>query len=231
TTLFRSSALFDVLLKHVPAPVGDPQAPLQALVTNLDASSFLGRIALCRIHSGTLRKGQTVGWCRADGTVEKVRLTELLMTENLDRVPVAEASAGDLRSIAALPTYTIGATLSGPEDPQPLPRIAVDVPAISMIVGVNTSPLTGRNGGTKLTARLVKNRLDQELVGNVSMRVLPTDKPDAWEVQGRGELALAVLVETMRREGFELTVGKPDRKSTRLNSSHVKISYAVFCLK
>lgn len=203
------SALFDVLLKHVPAPVGDPQAPLQALVTNLDASSFLGRIALCRIHSGTLRKGQTVGWCRADGTVEKVRLTELLMTENLDRVPVAEASAGDLVAIAGIPDITIGDTLADPEDPKPLPRITVDDPAISMTIGVNTSPLTGRNGGTKLTARLVKNRLDQELVGNVSMRVLPTDKPDAWEVQGRGELALAVLVETMRREGFELTVGKP----------------------
>ncbi|MER2091661.1 MAG: translational GTPase TypA [Saccharopolyspora rectivirgula] len=203
------SALFDVLLKHVPAPVGDPQAPLQALVTNLDASSFLGRIALCRIHFGTLRKGQTVGWCRADGTVEKVRLTELLMTENLDRVPVAEASAGDLVAIAGIPDITIGDTLADPEDPKPLPRITVDDPAISMTIGVNTSPLTGRNGGTKLTARLVKNRLDQELVGNVSMRVLPTDKPDAWEVQGRGELALAVLVETMRREGFELTVGKP----------------------
>ncbi|MGI8310200.1 translational GTPase TypA [Saccharopolyspora hattusasensis] len=203
------TALFDVLLKHVPAPTADTEAPLRALVTNLDASSFLGRIALCRIHSGTLRKGQTVGWCRADGTVEKVRLTELLITENLDRVPCNEASAGDLVAIAGIPDITIGDTLADPDAPEPLPRITVDDPAISMTIGVNTSPLTGRNGGTKVTARLVKNRLDAELIGNVSMKVLPTERPDAWEVQGRGELALAILVETMRREGFELTVGKP----------------------
>ncbi|GAA2332257.1 translational GTPase TypA [Saccharopolyspora halophila] len=204
------TAMFDVLLRHVPAPAADFDSPTRALVTNLDASSFLGRIALCRIHSGTLRKGQTVGWCREDGTVEKVRLTELMITENLDRVPTEQASAGDLVAIAGIPDITIGDTLADPDDPQPLPRITVDDPAISMTIGVNTSPLTGRNGGSKVTARQVKSRLDAELIGNVSMKVLPTEKPDAWEVQGRGELALAVLVETMRREGFELTVGKPE---------------------
>jgi GTP-binding protein len=201
--------LFDVLLEHIPAPTGDPEAPLRALVTNLDASSFLGRIALCRIHAGRLAKGQTVAWCRADGTVEKVRVTELLITEALDRVPAQEASAGDLVAIAGIPEITIGDTLADPDDPRPLPRITVDEPAISMTIGVNTSPLQGKGGGTKLTARLVKSRLDSELVGNVSVRVLPTERPDTWEVQGRGELALAILVETMRREGFELTVGKP----------------------
>nr|WP_246457317.1 translational GTPase TypA [Saccharopolyspora gloriosae] len=203
------TALFDTLMEHVPAPLGDHEAPLRALVTNLDASSFLGRIALCRIHAGTLSKGQTVGWCREDGTVEKVRLTELLITENLDRVSTTEAYAGDLVAIAGIPDITIGDTLADPDDPQPLPRITVDDPAISMTIGVNTSPMTGRNGGTKVTARFVKNRLDAELIGNVSIKVVPTERPDTWEVQGRGELALAVLVETMRREGFELTVGKP----------------------
>ncbi|MBE9375667.1 translational GTPase TypA [Saccharopolyspora sp. HNM0983] len=202
-------ALFEVLLKHVPAPRVDLDSPLQALVTNLDASSFLGRIALCRIQSGTLRKGQTVGWCREDGSVQKVRLTELLITENLDRVPCAEASAGDLVAIAGIPDITIGDTLADPDDPRPMERITVDDPAISLTIGANNSPLTGRNGGTKVTARQVKARLDAELIGNVSMKVVPTEQPDAWEVQGRGELALAVLVETMRREGFELTVGKP----------------------
>ncbi|RRO15559.1 translational GTPase TypA [Saccharopolyspora rhizosphaerae] len=201
--------LFEVLLEHVPAPVADYDSPLSALVTNLDASSFLGRIGLCRIHSGTIRKGQTVGWCREDGSVEKVRLTELLITENLTRVPAEQASAGDLVAIAGVPDITIGDTLTDPDDPKPLPRITVDDPAISMTIGVNTSPLTGRNGGSKITARQVKARLDSELIGNVSMKVLPTEKPDAWEVQGRGELALAILVENMRREGFELTVGKP----------------------
>ncbi|MCX2733264.1 translational GTPase TypA [Saccharopolyspora sp. NFXS83] len=203
------TALFDTLMEHVPAPLGDHEAPLRALVTNLDASSFLGRIALCRIHAGTLSKGQTVGWCREDGTVEKVRLTELLITENLDRVSATEAYAGDLVAIAGIPDITIGDTLADPDNPQPLPRITVDDPAISMTLGVNTSPMTGRNGGTKVTARFVKNRLDAELIGNVSIKVVPTERPDTWEVQGRGELALAVLVETMRREGFELTVGKP----------------------
>ncbi|TDQ04153.1 translational GTPase TypA [Labedaea rhizosphaerae] len=201
--------LFTVLLEHIPAPVGDPDAPLQALVTNLDASSFLGRIALCRIQAGTLRKGQQVGWCREDGRVARVKITELLITEALERVPAEQASAGDLVAIAGIPDITIGDTLADPDDPHPLPRITVDEPAISMTVGVNTSPLAGRNGGTKLTARMLKARLDAELVGNVSVKVLPTERPDTWEVQGRGELALAILVETMRREGFELTVGRP----------------------
>jgi GTP-binding protein len=202
--------LFDTLLEHVPAPSGDPEAPLRALVTNLDASSFLGRIALCRIHAGRLRKGQTVAWCRADGSVHNVRIAELLITEALERVPAASASAGDIVAISGIPEITIGDTLSDVDDPRPLPRIAVDEPAISVTIGVNTSPLAGRGGGTKLTARLLRSRLDAELVGNVSIRVLPTERPDTWEVQGRGELALAVLVETMRREGFELTVGKPE---------------------
>ncbi|MGJ7907471.1 translational GTPase TypA [Actinopolyspora sp. H202] len=202
--------LFNTLLEHVPAPKGDPQAPLRALVTNLDASSFLGRIGMCRIHAGELRKGQTVGLCREDGSVEKVRLTELMVTENLDRVNADYASAGDLVAIAGIPDINIGDTLTDPEQPDPLPRITVDAPAISLTIGTNTSPTAGRNGGSKVTARLVKNRLDSELVGNVSLRVVDTERPDTWEVQGRGELALAVLVETMRREGFELTVGKPE---------------------
>ncbi|PRX49026.1 GTP-binding protein [Prauserella shujinwangii] len=201
--------LFEVLLRHVPPPTADPEAPLRALVTNLDASSFLGRIALVRIHAGTLRKGQTVAWLREGGSVQQVRVSELLVTEALTRVPAQQASAGDLVAIAGIPDITIGDTLADPEVPEALPRITVDEPAISMTFGVNTSPLAGRNGGDKLTARLVKARLDQELVGNVSVRVLPTDRPDTWEVQGRGELALAILVEQMRREGFELTVGKP----------------------
>jgi GTP-binding protein len=201
--------LFDVLIEHIPAPTGDPDDQLQALVTNLDASSFLGRIALCRIHAGRLRKGQTVGWCRADGSVERVRIAELLITDALDRVPAEMAEAGDLVAISGIPEITIGDTLADPDDPHPLPRITVDEPAIAMTMGVNTSPLAGRNGGTKLTARVLKARLDTELVGNVSIKVLTTERPDTWEVQGRGELALAILVETMRREGFELTVGKP----------------------
>ncbi|AOS61714.1 translational GTPase TypA [Actinoalloteichus hymeniacidonis] len=201
--------LFDVLLKHVPAPTGDADAPLRALVTNLDASNFLGRIALCRVHAGRIRKGQTVAWCREDESVSRVRVTELLMSQALDRVPAEEAVAGDLVAIAGIPDITIGDTLADIENPEPLPRITVDEPAISMTIGVNTSPLAGRNGGTKITARLLKGRLDSELIGNVSVRVLPTERPDTWEVQGRGELALAILVEQMRREGFELTVGKP----------------------
>jgi GTP-binding protein len=201
--------LFDTLLAHVPPPVADQTAPLRALVTNLDASSFLGRIALCRIHAGTLSKGQQVAWLREDGTISKVKITELLITEALDRVPAQQAAAGDLVAIAGIPDITIGDTLADPDDPAALPRITVDEPAISMTIGVNTSPLAGRGGGDKLTARLVKARLDAELIGNVSVRVLPTERPDTWEVQGRGELALAILVEQMRREGFELTVGKP----------------------
>jgi GTP-binding protein len=202
--------LFDVLLEHVPPPAGDTNAPLRALVTNLDASSFLGRIALCRVHAGTIRKGQQVAWCRADGSITTVKITELLITQALDRVPAVSAEAGDIVAIAGIPEITIGDTLADPVNPEPLERIHVDEPAISVTIGVNTSPLAGRNGGTKLTARVLKNRLDSELVGNVSVRVLPTERPDAWEVQGRGELALAILVETMRREGFELTVGRPE---------------------
>jgi GTP-binding protein len=201
--------LFEVLLNHVPAPMGDREAPLRALVTNLDASSFLGRIALVRVHAGTMRKGEFVAWCREDGSVQRVKITELLITEGLERQAADQASAGDLAAIAGIQDITIGDTLADAENPEPLPRITVDEPAISMTIGVNTSPLAGRNGGTKLTARLVKARLDSELVGNVSVRVLPTERPDTWEVQGRGELALAILVEQMRREGFELTVGKP----------------------
>ncbi|WP_158888695.1 translational GTPase TypA [Amycolatopsis anabasis] len=201
--------LFETLLSHVPAPAADPDGPLRALVTNLDASNFLGRIALIRIHSGKLRKGQTVAWLREDSSIQSVRISELLITEALTRVPAQEASAGDLVAIAGIPDITIGDTLADPENPEALPRITVDEPAISMTIGVNTSPLAGRNGGDKVTARLVKARLDAELVGNVSIRVLPTERPDTWEVQGRGELALAILVEQMRREGFELTVGKP----------------------
>ncbi|MFJ9780778.1 translational GTPase TypA [Amycolatopsis sp. NPDC101161] len=201
--------LFDTLLRHVPPPAADLDAPLQALVTNLDASNFLGRIALIRIHAGKLRKGQTVAWMREDGTVQNVRISELLVTEALTRVPATEASAGELVAIAGIPDITIGDTLADSDNPVALPRITVDEPAISMTIGVNTSPLAGRNGGDKVTARLVKARLDQELIGNVSIRVLPTERPDTWEVQGRGELALAILVEQMRREGFELTVGKP----------------------
>ncbi|GHF46233.1 GTP-binding protein [Amycolatopsis bartoniae] len=201
--------LFETLMRHVPPPQADVDGPLRALVTNLDASNFLGRIALIRIHSGKLRKGQTVAWLRADGSVHNVRISELLVTEALERVPAQEAAAGDLVAIAGIPDITIGDTLADVENPEALPRITVDEPAISMTIGVNTSPLAGRNGGDKVTARLVKARLDQELVGNVSIKVLPTERPDTWEVQGRGELALAILVEQMRREGFELTVGKP----------------------
>ncbi|MCP3798643.1 translational GTPase TypA [Allokutzneria sp. A3M-2-11 16] len=201
--------LFKVLLDYVPAPKANVDAPLQALVTNLDASSFLGRIALCRVHAGRIQKGQQVTWCREDGSTQRVKITELLITDALDRVPAEEAIAGDLVAIAGIPEITIGDTLADLDDPRPLPRITVDEPAISMTIGVNTSPLSGRNGGTKITARMLKSRLDSELVGNVSVRVLPTERPDTWEVQGRGELALAILVETMRREGFELTVGKP----------------------
>jgi GTP-binding protein len=209
-------ALFDVIAETVPPPSDDPDAPLQAHVTNLDATTFLGRIALCRVRAGVIRRGQQVAWCTSDGNggtaVTRVRISELLRTEALTRVPAESASAGDLVAVAGIPDVTIGDTLADPDDPRPLPRIHVDEPAISVTIGINTSPLVGRDPhpGTKLTARQVKNRLDGELVGNVSLRVLPTERPDAWEVQGRGELALAVLVETMRREGFELTVGKPE---------------------
>ena len=202
--------LFATILEKIPAPSYDPQAPLQAHVTNLDASPFLGRLALLRIHNGTLRKGQTVAWARHDGTLQNVRVTELLETKALDRVPTDQAGPGEIVAVAGIEDITIGETLTDPDDPRPLPLITVDDPAISMTVGINTSPLAGKGGkGHKVTARQVKDRLDRELIGNVSLRVLPTERPDAWEVQGRGELALAILVEQMRREGFELTVGKP----------------------
>ncbi|MFT3872962.1 MAG: translational GTPase TypA [Nocardioides sp.] len=201
--------LFRTILEAIPAPTYDDEAPLQAHVTNLDASPFLGRIALVRIHQGTLRKGQQVAWIQRDGTQKQVKISELLVTEALDRVPAAEVGPGDIAAIAGIPDIMIGETLADPEHPEALPLITVDEPAISMTIGTNTSPLAGRVKGSKVTARLVKDRLDRELVGNVSLRVLPTDRPDAWEVQGRGELALAILVEQMRREGYELTVGKP----------------------
>ncbi len=200
--------LFQVLRETVPAPQYTEGAPLQAHVTNLDASPYLGRLALCRVHEGEIRKGQTVAWCRTDGSIERVKISELLVTDALERVPAESAGPGDIIAIAGIPEITIGETLADLENPKPLPLITVDEPSISMTIGINTSPLAGESG-KKLTARLVKNRLDVELVGNVSIRVLPTERPDTWEVQGRGELQLAVLVEIMRREGFELTVGKP----------------------
>jgi GTP-binding protein TypA/BipA len=201
--------LFETILANVPAPEYTEGAPLQAHVTNLDASPFLGRLALVRVHEGTLKKGAQVAWYRHDGSIQKVKITELLVTEALERVPGDSAGPGDIVAIAGIPEIMIGDTLTDPDNPQPLPLITVDEPAISMTIGTNTSPLAGRVKGTKVTARLVKDRLDRELVGNVSLKVLATERPDAWEVQGRGELALAILVEQMRREGYELTVGKP----------------------
>ncbi|MET4638193.1 translational GTPase TypA [Mycetocola sp. 2940] len=201
--------LFDAIIKHIPAPVYDDEHPLQAHVTNLDASPFLGRLALLRVFQGTIKKGQTVAWVKYDGSVHNVRVTELFITKALDRYPAESASPGDIVVVAGFPDITIGETLADPEDVRPLPTITVDEPAISMTIGTNTSPLVGKVKGHKLTARMVKDRLDRELVGNVSLRVLDIGAPDKWEVQGRGELALAILVEQMRREGFELTVGKP----------------------
>ena len=201
--------LFEVIMEHIPAPTFTEGAPLQAHVTNLDSSPYLGRLALCRIIEGTLKRGQQVAWIRRDGTVTNVKLSELLMTNALERVPAESAGPGDIVAIAGIPEITIGETLSDPANPTPLPLIHVDEPSISMTIGINTSPLAGKSG-KKLTARLVKARLEAELIGNVSIRVLPTDRPDTWEVQGRGELQLAILVEMMRREGFELTVGKPE---------------------
>src|SRR5438445_4413763 len=201
--------LFDTLLATIPPPAYDPDHPLQALVTNLDASPYVGRLALLRIHHGTLRKGAQIAWCRADGTIENARVTELYVTEALDRVPAEEAGPGDIVALAGLPNVTIGETIADPDDPRPLPVTSVDEPSLSVTIGINTSPLAGPEG-ERLTASQIKSRLDQELVGNVSLRVLTTSRPDAWEVQGRGELQLAVLVELMRREGFELTVGKPE---------------------
>lgn len=201
--------LFEAILHYIPAPEYDEDAPLVAQVTNLDASPFLGRLALTRVYSGELKKGAWVGWHRNDGTVTKVHISELLATKGLERVPAETAHAGDIVAVAGIPEITIGDSLVDPEDPRPLDPIHVDDPAISMTIGINTSPLAGKVKGHKLTARQVKDRLDAELIGNVSIRVLPTDRPDQWEVQDRGELALAILVEQMRREGFELTVGKP----------------------
>jgi GTP-binding protein len=201
--------LVDTLLTTVPAPEYDESHPLQALVTNLDASPYVGRLALCRIRHGRLTKGQQIAWCRADGTITNARLTEMYVTEALDRVPAEEAGPGEIVAIAGLPEVTIGETIADPDDPRPLPVTHVDDPSLSITIGINTSPLAGTEGD-RLTASMVKARLDQELVGNVSLRVNPTSRPDSWEVQGRGELQLAVLVELMRREGFELTVGKPE---------------------
>jgi len=201
--------LFDAILKHIPAPTYDDEAPLQAHVTNLDSSPFLGRLALLRIFNGTLKKGQTVAWVKNDGSVHNVRVTELLITKALDRFPTDSAGPGDIVAVAGFEDITIGETLADPEDVRPLPTITVDDPAISMTIGTNTSPMIGKIKGHKLTARMVKDRLDRELVGNISIKLVDIGRPDAWEVQGRGELALAILVEQMRREGFELTVGKP----------------------
>ena len=201
--------LFRLLIDHIPPPTYDDGHPLQALVTNLDRSPYLGRLALCRVRQGTISRNSSVAWCKADGAIERVKVTDLFVTEALSRVPAEAAGPGEIIAVAGLAEVTIGETLADANDPRPLPVLRIDEPSLSMTIGVNTSPLSGQDGGTKLTARLVKGRLDTELVGNVSLRVFPTARPDTWEVQGRGELQLAVLVETMRREGFELTVGKP----------------------
>ena len=200
--------LLELILEHIPPPVYEEGHPLQALVTNLDASPYVGRLALCRVQQGTIRRAQEVAWCRTDGTITRAKVTELFVSEALDRVEAEEAGPGDLIAVAGIPEVMIGETLADPLDPRPLPVISVDEPSLSMTVGINTAPLAGRDGD-KVTARQVESRLQAELVGNVSVRVLPTERPDVWEVQGRGELQLAVLIEQMRREGFELTVGKP----------------------
>ncbi|MEA2283672.1 MAG: GTP-binding protein, partial [Solirubrobacteraceae bacterium] len=201
--------LMDLLVSHVPPAEYEEGHPLQAHVTNLDASPYLGRLAICRVRNGTLRKGEPITWCRADGTLQRAKIAELFVTDALDRVPADEAGPGEIAAVAGLPDVTIGETLADAEDPRALPVITVDEPAISVTIGINNAPLAGKDGD-KVTARQIKNRLDAEIVGNVSIRVLDTDRPDAWEVQGRGELQLAILVELMRREGFELTVGKPE---------------------
>jgi GTP-binding protein len=200
--------LFELLMESIPAPEYEEGHPLQARVTNLDADSYVGRLALCRVHQGTVRKGETVAWCRHDGSVQSARIAELYVTEGLRRVDAQEAGPGEVIAVAGIPEITIGETIADPADPRPLPVIAVEEPALGMTIGINTSPLAGQSGN-RLTARMLKDRLDAELVGNVAIRVLDTERPDTWEVQGRGELQLAVLVESMRREGFELTVGKP----------------------
>jgi len=200
--------LFQAIIDHVPPPQFDETAPTQALVCNLSASPYVGRLAICRVYNGELKKGGTIAWCKVDGTIEKAKITEMYVTESLEQVPAESAGPGEIVSVAGLAEVTIGETLADADNPIPLPAITVDEPSLAMTIGINTSPLSGADG-TKLTARLLKNRLDSELVGNVAIRVAPTDRPDLWEVLGRGELQLAVLVETMRREGFELTVGKP----------------------
>ncbi|MDX6592620.1 MAG: GTP-binding protein [Gaiellales bacterium] len=200
--------LLDLIVSHIPAPTFDDGHPFQAQVANLDASPYLGRLALCRVRQGEVKRGQTVAWCRTDGTVAQARLTELLVTEGLERVPGESAGPGEIIAVAGMEDVKIGETIADPEDPRPLPLIVVDEPSLSMTVATNTSPLAGMDG-SRLTARMIKDRLDQELLRNVSLRVLPTDRPDTWEVQGRGEMQFAVLAEMMRREGFELTIGKP----------------------
>jgi GTP-binding protein len=208
--------LLDLLVKHVPAPEYEPDHPLQAHVTNLDASPYVGRIAICRVRNGVIRRGETVAWARHDGTLERVKVSELYVTEALDRVDAAEAAAGEIISVAGIPEITIGDTLTEVENPQPLPVITVDEPSLSVTIGINTAPLAGQDGSL-LTASQVKARLERELVGNVSLRITETERPDVWDVQGRGELALAILVELMRREGFELTVGKPQVVTREIN--------------
>jgi GTP-binding protein len=201
--------LLDLMLERIPAPQYDPEAPLQAHVTNLDASPYVGRLAICRVHQGTIRAGQQIAWCRADGGVKRAAVSELYVTQGLERVSAEEAGPGEIIAVAGFEDVTIGETLADPEDPRPLPVITVDEPSLSVVVGINTSPLAGTQGGNKLTARQIRSRLDAELIGNVSLRVNDTERPDAWEVQGRGELQLVVLLEIMRREGYELTAGQP----------------------
>jgi GTP-binding protein TypA/BipA len=200
--------LLDLIRSHMPAPTFDPGHPFQAQVANLDSSPYLGRLALCRVRHGEVARGSTVGWCRRDGTVARIRLTELLIAEGLERVPAERAGPGDIIAVAGLDEVMIGETIADPDDPRPLPLIVVDEPSLSVTVGINTSPLAGRSG-TRLTARMIKDRLDRELLGNVGLRVLDTERPDTWEVQGRGEMQFAVLAEMMRREGYEITIGKP----------------------
>ncbi len=200
--------LLDLIVEHIPAPTSTAGHPFQAQVANLDGSPYLGRLAICRVREGEIERGATVAWCRADGTVARLRLTELLVAEGLDRVPAGSAGPGDIIAVAGIPEVTIGETIADPGDPRPLPPIVVDEPSLSVTVTTNTSPMAGRSG-SKLTARMIRDRLDRELVANVSLRVLDTDRPDTWEVQGRGEMQFAILAEMMRREGFELTIGKP----------------------
>ena len=200
--------MFELILDHVPPPRYHEGSPFQARVANLDSSPYLGRLALCRVHEGELRKGDTVAWWRADGSITNTRITELFVAEGLERVAADKVGPGDVIAIAGIQEIMIGETIADADDPHPLPVIKIDEPSLSMTLGTNTSPLAGRSG-SKMTARMIKDRLDRELVGNVSLRVSDTERPDVWEVQGRGELQLGVLIELMRREGFELTVGKP----------------------